>query len=455
MRAASAVQTQTGASRRERPPVGRTAATPSARPEAVLPEPVYRPDDERPRHDDAALARAGIRRYDSKRLILYSDAPAAKVERLPALVDAVHPEWVKYFGALPPARDGSEYQITGYLIDDLDRFKSAGLVPEGLRFEHGQHRDRRFWMRDQPFDYYRAHLLLHECTHCFMTALPGGERGPVWYMEGMAERFGTHRVLADGRVEFRIMPASPDETAAFGRITLVRREVAAGRLLTLDGVAAIPVEKYTEGTSYAWWWAACCFLDSHPRYRDRFRELGDPRLRRQFRREFVAKFAADAGDMNVEWALFAQNLRYAYDIDRAVIDFRRPDAKPGDRVTVGSDRGWQSSEIHVEAGKSYEITAEGRVTLADGPRPWSSDPAGISFDYFDGKPLGLLRAAVLDDATDSARDAARGLLSPIDVGRRATFTAPADGVLYFRINDGWDRLADNEGSLSVTVRPGG
>ena len=31
--------------------------------------------------------------------------------------------------------------------------------------------------------------------------------------------------------------------------------------------------------------------------------------------------------------------------------------------------------------------------------------------------------------------------------------APSDGTLYFRVNDRWDRLADNRGELTVTVRP--
>jgi len=416
----------------------------------------FRPADDRPRHDDASLAALGIRKFVSRRLLLYSDIPAAKAERLPPLVDAAYDAWVAYFGDLPPARDGAEYQLTGYLIGDLDLFRSAGLVPEGVTFEHGRHRGQEFWMRDQEYDYYRAHLLIHEATHCFMTAVPGSNAGPVWYMEGMAERFGTHR---DGgaATEFRTMPASPEETAGFGRITLVREEVEAGRFKPLDDVFALKASDFVQTPAYAWSWAACAFLDTHPRYRERFRELGDPKLRWVLDRELRDRFATDRADLDAEWAVFAHSLRYGYDLERAAVEFRAGEALPSDGASfkVKAERGWQSSGVRVAVGQRYAVSAEGRFTLADDPKPWSSEADGITFDYFDGRPLGRLTAAVCSNSVGTAADGARGLLSPIDVGRKAEIVAPFDGTLYFRVNDGWDRLGDNRGELTVTVRPAG
>lgn len=441
--------TGSGAKREQTP----APAVRSSRSETA--ETVYRPADDRPRHDDAALEAVGIRRYASERLVLYSDLPAEKVERLPALVDAVYPDWVAYFGELPPARDRSEYQLTGYLIGDLDRFRSAGLVPADVTFEHGVHRGRRFWMRDQEHDYYRAHLLLHEATHCFMTTIPGSAAGPVWYMEGMAERFGTHRVDDGGRVTFRIMPASPEETAGFGRITMVREEVAADRFKRLDDVFAIRPAEFNGTIPYAWSWAACALLDSHPRYRDRFRGLGDPRLRSRFGEEFRRRFEADRDELDVEWALFASTLRYGYDVERAAIAFRpgEPLQKGAARtVIVAADGGWQSSGTSVKAGQRYAVTAEGRFTLANEPKPWVSEANGITFDYFDGRPLGRLLASVRAEGPGDHTDAAAGLLRPIDVGSQAEIDSPSDGTLYFRVNDGWDRLGDNEGQLKVVVK---
>ncbi|MBC8117334.1 MAG: hypothetical protein H7062_23300, partial [Candidatus Saccharimonas sp.] len=192
-------------------------AIPEARASASLPEPIHRPDDQRPKHDDRRLAEAGIRLYESKRLKLYTDIDAEAARTLPPLIDAVYLAWVEYFGDMPPDRAGSEFQMTGYLIRDEALFREAGLVPEDLpMFEHGRHRRNEFWMREQKYDYFRRHLLIHEATHCFMTFLPGVD-APVWYIEGMAEYFATHRLAPDGSVTFRIMPTSPEDFAGWGR----------------------------------------------------------------------------------------------------------------------------------------------------------------------------------------------------------------------------------------------
>ena len=417
------------------------------------PDIVYRPDDDRPRHDDAALERRGIHRFSSRRLVLYSDTPPAAVESLPALVDALYEEWTSYFGELPPARDGSDFQITGYVMADAERFAAAGLLPEDLPdFAHGRHRGRRFWMRDQQHDYYRRHLLLHEATHCFMTLLPGSD-GPVWYMEGMAEHFATHRAGAEPA--FRVMPDSPDGFAGLGRITLVRQAIASGEFKTLDEVFALRPEEYLDPTAYGWSWAACYFLDTHPGYRDRFREMGNPRSRIRLDDEYERRFSDDQRELAAGWARFAHTLRYGYDLEHATVAFQPggPLEPAGVTIRIRADAGWQSTGLRIEAGSKYHISAEGRFTLAETPVPWVSDANGISFDYFDGRPLGRLLAAVVVDDTANAPDPARGLLSPIDLGRIVLLEAPRDGTLYLRLNDGWDRLADNRGEVSVSIRP--
>ena len=60
----------------------------------------------------------GIRLYESRRLKLFTDVESAAAEPLPPLLDALFDEWERYFGNLPPARDGSDYQLTAYLMRD-------------------------------------------------------------------------------------------------------------------------------------------------------------------------------------------------------------------------------------------------------------------------------------------------------------------------------------------------
>jgi hypothetical protein len=449
----SAVETGSSPSRaadRGAPATIQTAIDP---PPTVRPEPVFRPDDDWPRHDDAALERAGIRKYGSRRLVLYTDIDERKAVRLPPLVDALYDELVAYFGELPPARDGSEWQITGFVMRDPERFTAAGLVPSTLpRFNHGLNRRRRFWMHEQSFDYYNEHLLLHEAIHCFMTTLPVLS-GPAWYMEGMAEHFATHRTLPGGNVEFGIIPATPGETQGFDRVTLIRKEVDAGRTLSLDDVFAISDASFAEPLPYAWAWAACHFLDSQPDYRGRFRELSDVALRGRFREEFELRFSEDADLLEVRWQLFVRTMCFGYDTGEAVlaIDTAKDNLQEADEVKVRADAGWQSMRLRLKEGATYELTAQGQVSLAASPEPWTSDANGITIEYAAGKPLGRLIAAVVGDDLHLPA-ATQTLFDPIDVGGKTLLTAPIEGTLYLRINDRWDSLSDNDGELTVHVR---
>ncbi len=407
-----------------------------------VPQPVHRPDDQRPKHDDRRLAEAGIRLYESKRLKLYTD------------IDAVYPAWVEYFGEMPPDRTGSEFQMTGYLIRDEALFREAGLVPEDLPlFEHGRHRRNEFWMREQKYDYFQRHLLIHEATHCFMTIMPD-VHAPVWYIEGMAEYFATHRIEPDGSVSFRVMPTSPDEFAGWGRIKGIRDDYAADKGKSIRNLVAMQPTEFLKPEPYAWSWALCQFLDAHPRYRERFRQLGGHTQGRAFQREFEAAFDDDNRDLNTEWLMFVANLQYGYEATRAAIDFL-PGAplttdRPSHRLDIAADRGWQSSGVLLEVGQKYEIAASGRFTLADQPKPWESEPQGITFRYFDRRPLGLLVGCIRLEEGNAGGDN-DPMLKVIDIGRGRTLDASLTGTLYLRLNDAWNSLGDNRGNVSVEI----
>jgi hypothetical protein len=429
----------------EQPPIERPSAVPQI---------VYRPDDRRPKHDDERLAAVGIHRYASQRLVLYTDIAREDAAPLPPLIDKAYDALTEYFGPLPPARDGGEFQMTGYLIGDDALFREAGLIPENLPpFEHGRHRRNEFWMRDQKHDYYRRHLLIHEVTHCVTTYIPDTS-APVWYFEGIAELFGTHRLRDDGTFEWGVMPDAAENFAGLGRITLIRNDYAAGKGLTLDQVQSLPVDVYLKPEPYAWSWALCHFMARHPRYGERFREAGRHRQGREFIPWLTERFAADARDLNTEWALFTLNLQYGYDLPRSAIDFvpgtPLDDIAPSRDVEVAADRGWQSSQVRLKAGEEYAVTATGRFTLANEPKPWVSEPQGISIRYFDGYPLGRLLACIRQE--DAEPDAEESMLKVLSIGQERRFTAPITGTLYLRLNDSWSELADNRGAAQVTIR---
>jgi hypothetical protein len=416
--------------------------------------PIFRAPDRRPRHDDAELKKLGIMSYESKRLKLYTDVSAEKVKTLLPAIDAAYDALADYFGPLPANPERTEFQVTGYLMADKALFHRAGLLPEDLpSFLNGRHREQEFWVNEQETDYYRRHLVIHEFTHCFMFAQPG-VRVPGWYMEGMAELFGAHRIDASGRYEFRVMPDRAERFDGLGRIPLVRTEIAHGHWKSLEDLWQLTAEEFLNNTAYAWSWAACAFFDGHPRYSRRFRELGRHLPEGDFVATLMRLYRADIPDLHTEWALFTHELQYGFDLKRAAIDFKN--GKPLDSgesrpaLGVAADHGWQSSGIAVQEGQTYEITASGEVTLAKDPKPWISQPQGISIVYSEGRPIGTLLAAVRREP--SGDDAEVSMLKQIVVGRRTTFVAATSGTLYFRINDHWSSLADNAGRYEVVVR---
>ncbi|QDU45873.1 hypothetical protein Mal52_43700 [Symmachiella dynata] len=427
-------------------PDGAQQKTPKQPPQSQR---VYRPDDQRPQHDDTRLAEVGIQRYESQRLILYTDIDPEVAKPLPGLMDEAYRAWEEYFGPLPPNRAGSDFQMTGYLMGDKRLFVETGLLPEDLPdFPHGRNRGIEFWMNDQEHDYYRRHLMIHEGTHCFMTAMPG-VLAPSSYMEGMAELFGTHRTDAQGRTTFRIMPTESLEVRGWGRLQIIAAECAAGRPQSVMDIFNYGHNSFLKTESYAWSWALCKFLDAHPRYRDRFRELGGYLQGTQFSRKFQEFYRTDLSELNREWALFTSGLNYDYDVERAAIKFPATQALAAGRETsveIQANRGWQSSGVEVEAGAAYEITAEGMVTLAQTPRPWEATAEGITIRYHDGQPLGRLLAVVVP------KNATAALADGIEpVGAAATLRPRVSGTLFLRVNDAWGELSDNGGTYRVRV----
>jgi hypothetical protein len=336
-------------------------------------------------------------------------------------------------------------------MKDKERFQQAGLFPDNLPpFPHGYSRDDELWLYDQPSDYYRRHLLLHEGTHGFMyTRLNAA--APPWYIEGIAELLGTHR-WAEGKLTLNYFPQHRDEVPQWGRIRIVQDDFKANRAMFLKGVFDMDSRSHMKTDAYGWCWAAAAFLEGHPRYRERFHKAAQFTRRGDFVTQFAAEFSADARDLFEEWQIYVGDLEYGYDLSRAAIEFKpgKPLAAEGAKVTIAADRGWQSSQIHLEVGERYQLKASGRYQVASEPKPWMSEPQGVSIRYYKGWPLGMLLAAVRPDENDP--DAPSGLFRVRSVGREDAFAPLQSGTLYLRINDSCAELADNAGTLEVEVK---
>lgn len=393
--------------------------------------------------EERRAGQLGIRKIVGRHLRLYTDLPASNaVDELTVVFDAAVEQWADYFGILPQRVAG--WRMQGFLMQERAKFAALGLLPEArFEFENGYSQGHELWLDEQPSDYYRRHLLLHEGTHGFMFAHLG-EVGPGWYMEGMAELLGTHR-WQDGQLRLSAMPASREEAPMWGRIKLIRDASREGKALGLSTVLAFDKRRMLTTDQYAWSWALCKFLDSHPRWQEEFRQLPSHVADSEFNEQFLRAIPVD--QVAHEWNAFVATLDYGYDPARMAIVQRGSNAVTAkDGVSIAADRGWQATGWLLQAGKEYHVSAKGRYQIARDSEPWPCEPGGVTLEYLDGNPLGMLLGAMQFSDGDTFSQS-------LPIGLARTIKPDRDAELYLRVNDSPARLSDNEGELQATIDP--
>jgi len=399
----------------------------------------------------AGAARArGIRRIVGHHLILMTDLPpGGAVDGLAAIFDQAVPQWCAYFGVRPATV--SDWRPRAFLMGKRQTFRTSGLLPDDLpHFAHGFARGDQLWLDQQPTDYYRRHLLLHEGTHSFMNHVLGG-CGPTWYMEGIAELLATH-AYRQGVLRLRYFPARREEVPMLARIQLVQQAVAKGRGVTLPTIMAYPPRgARADNEFYAWCWAAAAFFDGHPRYRDRFHGMIRHVQRSDFNRIFRQLLADDWWQVVAQWQLFTGTLEYGHDLQRTAVAFRSGQAVDpgGATTTIAADRGWQSTRWRVAAGRPYAVTARGRYQIVREPKVWWCEPGGVTIRYYHGRPLGMVLGTVVPD--DGSGLPCR--FTPFPIGLGSTVVPDVTGTLYVKINESAGALGDNAGTVEITLRP--
>ena len=396
--------------------------------------------------DERRAAQVGIRRVDGRHLRLYTDLPHGDaVDGLGNVFDAAVVEWTGYFRVAPERT--AHWKMQGFLMEDRAKFAALGLLPErNPDFVNGYCQGRELWLAEQPSDYYRRHLLLHEGTHGFMYAFLG-ERAPGWYMEGMAELLGTH-FWRDGQLTLRQLPADRDDVPMWGRIKLVQESKA----MSLPAVLTLGEGRALSTDEYGWCWALCKFLDSHPRMGDQFRRLSKRLNGKDLNRHFRETYRQQWADLLFEWQAFIAALDYGYDTEKMTVLHKEASPVEAEtEITLAVDRGWQSTGWRLRAGKTYTITATGRYEIAGDEKgdPWPCEPGGVTVEYHDGQPLGMLLGLLRPvDGQHSAE-----FSEPLALGLKASVTPQFDAVLYLRVNYWPDRLSDNVGTLRASIFP--
>lgn len=406
-----------------------------------------------PKLDEAAILASGLRKLTGQHITIYTDLPSTtEIDELPVAFDAAVPIWCDYFSL--PREQLNDWKLVASVMKEKSRFAAVGLFPASLPdFANGYSLGSQLWLYEQPSDYYRRHLLLHEGTHAFMLRWLQGA-GPPWYMEGMAELLATHH-WKNGELKLAIMPANRDEVPYWGRIKMIKDDVAAGSGLSLIDVMKYDTQAHLQVEAYAWCWAATWFLDHHPLTQSAFAELKNSSRDRtlEFSRRFYERLKNDWPAITEDWQIFTAECDYGYDVPRAVVMRKAVTDLPptGATITLATDRGWQSTGFRLSAAKKYELTASGRYTLATNPRPLPCEPGGITLHYHRSRPLGIVLAAVteIDGATPGEKTP---LITPLPIGLSGNVTTSADGTLFLKINEATSNLNDNTGTLAVIIR---
>ncbi len=400
--------------------------------------------------DDARLAAAGVRKVVGKHLVLYTDLPTSPaVDEIPRVFDLAVPQWCEYFHVDPSKV--ADWRLTGFVMKEKATFQGLGLLPADLPpFLHGYQRDTDLWVYEQPSDYYRRHLVLHEGTHGFMMTFLHGA-GPPWYAEGMAERMGTH-LWKDGQLTMGYIPPDKEAAPHWGRIKLITDDFRAGNARTLISAMKSDARSFLQPEPYAWSWAVTTFFERHPLTAASFPQLiaktGD--ATEEFSKSFYEDFKPQWPELSEDWQLFVIEADYGYDFARSAVVRQPADTAPGTTATIVADRSWQSTGFAIQAGKEYSISASGRYQIANQEQIWWCEPGGVTIHYHNDVPLGTLMAAVRPDDWDG--NGITPLAESLPIGLGGTFDFATSGTLYLRINEPSAGLHDNAGQIVVQIQ---
>ena len=268
----------------------------------------------------------------------------------------------------------------------------------------------------------------------------------------MAELLATHR-WQGGKLTLKVMPQSKEDVPYWGRVKIVKDELAAGRGMSLLDVMRYDSRAHLRTEPYAWCWAASVFFDEHSLTQVAFRELkADANdWSTDFSRRFYARLKDHWAEISEDWQLFVGEIDYGYDVARASVMRKPARALPaaGAAIALVTNRGWQSSGCRLEAGYEYRITATGRYQVAGGSQPWPCEAGGETIRYAGGRPLGMLLAAVSD--LEGEPPAKTPLAGPQPIGLSGVIKPERSGTLYLKINEPASGLEDNAGTLTVKV----
>jgi hypothetical protein len=269
-------------------------------------------------------------------------------------------------------------------------------------------------------------VVQHEAVHCFCN-LTFGSPGPIWYAEGMAEM---GQYWKPEELGVNIDPVVIDYLTNAEKKPL--DEIVKAGQITGDSWQA-----------YAWRWALCHLLASHPAHSGKFRKLGVEMMIAKDGASFETCYGDVARQLAFEYDQFVRNFGNGYRVDLCAWDFKTKPSKllGNERVSqqIKAAAGWQSTTLELVKGESYDYIAQGKWKI----RKDGEELDGSGDENGNGQIVGALFTTVAGKYQ---------LSEPFEMSAKGTMIAPASGHLFVRCQEDWTELSDNEGEVKLSFR---
>ncbi len=396
----------------------------------------------------------GFSSYSGRYCEIVTDlALGDELRELTSIFDAAIPLWCEIFDL--PLGEVRSWRATAHIMGARERFISSGKLPKDFpKFPHGFQWKNDIWVVEQPSDYYRRHLLLHEGTHWFM-ARKYGSAGPPWLMEGVAEWLATHR-WNNGALTLGVIPRSRSDVPYWGRIALIQDQLSSGVAPSLESILRYGTAAHQNVDAYAWSWAAVTFMRTNPDTQQIFQDFLATELKpdQSLNRRLFNRLQQRWPHLRTQWAAFVSELDYGYDTSQsAIVQFSlsAESLARAHSLQISARQSWQATGVTVSEGQKFRVTAQGRFVVRDYPKPWICEPPGVTIEYFRGQPLGKLLVSIMapspkeSDVTEPTK--------VIPVGASSEIRAARSGELFFKINETNGGLVDNSGDIHVELAP--
>jgi hypothetical protein len=395
----------------------------------------------------------GFKRFEQGRLTLVTDVPIDNdLREWSEILEQAIATWTERWNLRP--EETESWKLTAVLIGDRKRFEASELADKAPGFEDGYQLQDMIFLIEQPSLYYRRHLFLHEATHWAMYRAFGGAGSP-WFMEGMAELYGTHR-WNEQRLTLGIVPDTPAEVPRWGRFKRLRDMISREEMPSLKQILNYSTDSNNRMDRYVWSWVACYFFANHPSYQEAFAAASQPPLdySMTLSQKLSASLEGEWPMVVAEWNGFLADFDFGFRPEKSmpiIANNSWNDWNPAQRMEleIKADRGWQGTGIRVHRGESLRLVASGSYVVGRGAngKEWPCEPQGITIRYHNHQPLGRVIAAIAPITEET-------LTRPWDslpVGRDAILRPDSDGMLFLKVNDAAGSLDDNTGMVQITI----